>query len=118
MILDQTTVVRLMVIETIEDLGIETATLMVTLTEEITPLIIKGILIRIGIWSDRTNLVCTYPRCGLRRHKEEDCWRKADDLHSMAFKDSMVTDVKAVVESAVIDRLKALGFSPGPGTGS
>ncbi len=49
MILDQTTVVRLMVIETIEDLGMETTTLTVTLTEEITPLIIKGILIRIGI---------------------------------------------------------------------
>ncbi len=67
---------------------------------------------------DRTSLVCTYPRCGLRGHKEEDCWRKADDLHSMSFKDSMVTDVKAVVESMVTDHLKALGFQPGQWMGS
>ncbi len=36
----------------------------------------------------------------------------------MAFKESMVTDIKAVVESAVTDRLKELGFPTGPGTGS
>ncbi len=67
---------------------------------------------------DRTSLVCTYSHCGLRGHKEEDCRRKADDLHSMSFKDSMVMDIKAVLESAVTDRLKALGFPPRLGTGS
>ncbi len=67
---------------------------------------------------NRSSLVCTYGHYGLRGHKEEDCWRKADQLHSMAFKDSMVTDVKAVVEIAVTDHLKVLGFPPRPGTGS
>ncbi len=33
----------------------------------------------------------------------------------MAFKEYMVTDVKAVVESVVTDLLKALCFPPGPG---
>ncbi len=67
---------------------------------------------------NRSNLVCTYGHCDLRGHKEEDCRHKDDDLHNMAIKDSMVTDVKAVVESVVTDRLKVLGFPPGPGMGS
>ncbi len=66
----------------------------------------------------RTSLVCTYPNFGLSGHKEEDCRLKADDLHPIAFKDSMVNDVKAVVENVVTDRLKALGFPPGQWTGS
>ncbi len=63
-------------------------------------------------------MVYTYAHCGLRGHKEEDCWRKAEDLHNMAFKDSMVSDIKAVVESVVIDHLKVFDFPLGPGTGS
>ncbi len=50
--------------------------------------------------STYSSLVCTYPRCGLRGHKEKDFRRKADDLHSMDFKESMVTNIKVVVESA------------------
>ncbi len=50
MILDPLIVVSLMVVEIVECLGIiETTTLTVPLTEETTPLTIKGIQVKIGI---------------------------------------------------------------------
>ncbi len=64
---------------------------------------------------NRPSVVCTYSRCGLKGHEEEDC-RRADNLHSEAFKKSMVKNVKCVVENAVTDRLK-LGFPPAPPRG-
>ncbi len=50
MILDPLIVVRMMVVEIVEGLGIiETATLTVPLTDKTTPLTIKGIQVKIGI---------------------------------------------------------------------
>ncbi len=67
---------------------------------------------------NRSSLVCTYGHCGLIVYKKDDCRCKADNLHNMAFRDSIVSDVKAVVESEVTQCLKVLGFPPGLGMGS
>ncbi len=54
--------------------------------------------------------MCTYPHCGLKGHKEEDCRCKADDLHNATFKDSIIESVQDLVSKSIDDQLKGLGF--------
>ncbi len=58
--------------------------------------------------------MCTYPRCGLKRHKEDDCRRKADNLQNAAFKDYIIKSVQNVVTKSIDDRLKELSFMTRP----
>ncbi len=60
---------------------------------------------------NRQTIVCTYPRCGLKGHKEDDCRCKADNLQNAAFKDSIIESVQNVVTKSIDDRLKELSFT-------
>ncbi len=60
---------------------------------------------------NRQTIVCTYPCCDLKEHKEDDCRCKADDLQNAAFMDSIIESVQDVVSKSIGNHLKGLGFT-------
>ncbi len=63
---------------------------------------------------NRLTIVCTYPHCGLKGHKEDDCRCNADDLYNATFKDSIIESVQDVLSNSIDDHLKGLGFTTRP----